>query len=63
VLLLAYVPTADGQMGIGSIPNAVLAQLGNHQDLGVHSEMFSDGVLPLIECGAITNRLKTLDKG
>jgi acyl-CoA hydrolase len=50
-------------MGIGSIPNAVLAQLGNHKDLGVHSEMFSDGVLPLIECGAITNRLKTLDKG
>ena len=35
------------QMGIGGIPNAVLAQLGNHKDLGVHTEMFADGILPL----------------
>ena len=37
------------QMGIGAIPDAVLSCLGNHKDLGVHTEMFSDGVLPLIE--------------
>src|SRR5206468_5713508 len=37
------------QMGIGSIPNAVLAALGGHKDLGVHTEMFSDGVIPLVE--------------
>ena len=36
------------QMGIGSIPNAVLSFLNNHKDLGIHSEMFSDGILPLI---------------
>jgi acyl-CoA hydrolase len=39
------------QMGIGGIPNAVLAQLGNHKDLGVHTEMFADGILPLVEKG------------
>ena len=39
------------QMGIGSIPNAVLASLGDHKDLGVHTEMFSDGVIPLVENG------------
>src|SRR5674476_126076 len=36
------------QMGIGGIPNAVIAQLGNHKDLGVHTEMFADGILPLV---------------
>ena len=41
------------QMGIGSIPNAVLSCLGGHKNLGIHSEMFSDGVLPLIESGVI----------
>jgi len=41
------------QMGIGAIPNAVLASLGSHKNLGVHSEMFSDGVLSLIEKGVI----------
>ncbi|NNJ56166.1 MAG: acetyl-CoA hydrolase/transferase family protein [Bacteroidia bacterium] len=46
------------QMGIGAIPNAVLSCLGNHKDLGVHSEMFSDGVLPLVEKGVITGRNK-----
>src|SRR5574343_540045 len=39
------------QMGIGHIPDAVLACLGNHKDLGIHTEMFSDGVLPLIDKG------------
>ncbi len=51
------------QMGIGGIPNAVLAQLGNHKDLGVHTEMFSDGILPLVEKGVVTGKYKTLDKG
>jgi len=51
------------QMGIGGIPNAVLAQLGNHKDLGVHTEMFSDGILPLVEKGIVTGKCKTLDKG
>ena len=46
------------QMGIGAIPDAVLACLGNHKDLGVHTEMFSDGVIPLVESGVINNRLK-----
>lgn len=47
------------QMGIGAIPDAVLARLNHHKDLGVHSEMFSDGILPLVERGVINNRLKT----
>lgn len=51
------------QMGIGGIPNAVLAQLGNHKDLGVHSEMFADGILPLVEKGVVNGRRKKLDKG
>jgi acyl-CoA hydrolase len=46
------------QVGIGAIPNAVLSQLGNHKDLGIHSEMFSDGILPLVEKGVITGRYK-----
>ncbi|NQU51221.1 MAG: 4-hydroxybutyrate CoA-transferase, partial [Bacteroidetes bacterium] len=41
------------QMGIGAIPNAVLSMLGNHKDLGVHSEMFADGILPLVEKGVV----------
>lgn len=51
------------QIGIGSIPNAVLAQLGDHRDLGIHSEMFSDGALPLIEKGIINGSRKTVDPG
>lgn len=46
------------QMGIGSIPDAVLASLGNHKELGVHTEMFSDGVIPLVEKGIITGEHK-----
>lgn len=46
------------QMGIGSIPDAVLSRLGEKHDLGVHTEMFSDGLLPLLEAGVINNRLK-----
>ena len=51
------------QMGIGGIPNAVLAQLGNHKDLGVHSEMFADGILPLVEKGVVNGSKKRIDKG
>jgi len=51
------------QMGIGGIPNAVLAQLGNHKDLGVHTEMFSDGILPLVEKGVVNGKHKNIDKG
>lgn len=46
------------QMGIGTIPDAVLQCLGNHKDLGVHTEMFSDGILDLLDQGVITNRMK-----
>ncbi|MBO5656001.1 MAG: acetyl-CoA hydrolase/transferase family protein [Rikenellaceae bacterium] len=51
------------QMGIGAIPNAVLAQLGGHKHLGIHTEMFADGVLPLVESGVIDGMNKILDKG
>lgn len=46
------------QMGIGAIPDAVLAELGNHKQLGVHTEMFSDGVIDLVEKGVITGENK-----
>lgn len=46
------------QMGIGAIPDAVLAALGNHKRLGVHTEMFSDGVIPLVQSGVITGEEK-----
>ncbi|WP_445386019.1 acetyl-CoA hydrolase/transferase family protein [Robiginitalea sp. IMCC44478] len=49
------------QMGIGNIPNAVLKNLGNHRRLGVHTEMFSDGILPLVKSGVITGENKAID--
>jgi 4-hydroxybutyrate CoA-transferase len=51
------------QMGIGEIPDAVLASLGDHKDLGVHTEMFSDGVIDLLDRGIVTNARKTLHRG
>jgi len=51
------------QMGIGAIPDAVLSRLGDKADLGVHTEMFSDGVMALIKSGNVTNRLKHVHKG
>src|SRR6056297_537822 len=51
------------QMGIGAIPNAVLTMLGNHKDLGVHSEMFADGILPLVDKGIVNGKNKKIDKG
>ena len=51
------------QLGIGAIPDAVLLFLGNKKDLGIHSEMFSDGVVFLAEAGVVTNRKKTINPG
>ncbi len=51
------------QLGIGAIPNAVLAALGDHEELGIHTEMFSDGVMELARRGVITNTLKTRYRG
>ena len=51
------------QLGIGAIPDAVLLFLKDKKDLGIHSEMFSDGVVELIEAGVITNARKQIQKG
>lgn len=51
------------QMGIGGIPDAVLRKLHNHKHLGVHTELFSDGVVDLVERGVITNERKTFHPG
>jgi acyl-CoA hydrolase len=51
------------QMGIGAIPGAVLARLFDRRDLGVHTEMFTDRVIDLVEAGAITNLKKRVHPG
>jgi len=51
------------QMGIGAVPDAVLSSLKGHRHLGVHTEMWSDGLLPLLECGAVDNSLKKVHPG
>lgn len=51
------------QVGIGTIPDAVLAQLKSHKNLGVHSEMWSDGILSLIQSGVVTNSQKAVHPG
>ena len=51
------------QLGIGNIPDQVLKNLTGHKDLGLHTEMLSDGVIPLIESGVINNRRKKLNPG
>jgi len=51
------------QLGIGGIPDAVLRRLTNHKHLGVHTELFSDGVMDMIEAGIITNARKSLHPG
>lgn len=51
------------QMGIGALPNALAAQLHNHKNLGLHTEMFADGVLELIEKGVINGACKKIDTG
>ncbi len=51
------------QLGIGGIPDAVMRRLTGHKNLGIHTELFSDGVMEMIEAGVITNRAKTLHPG
>ncbi|NVK01485.1 MAG: GNAT family N-acetyltransferase [Oceanospirillaceae bacterium] len=51
------------QMGIGKIPDAVLSYLGDRKNLGVHTEMFSDGMMELMKRGVINNRLKSVHPG
>jgi acyl-CoA hydrolase len=51
------------QLGIGGIPNAVAGALKHKKELGVHTELFNDGMVDLIEAGVITNSRKTLHKG
>jgi acetyl-CoA hydrolase len=54
---------ATMQMGIGAIPDAVLNYLFHKKDLGIHSELFSDGVIDLVEAGVLTNARKSLHPG
>ncbi|MBT3338574.1 MAG: acetyl-CoA hydrolase/transferase family protein [Anaerolineae bacterium] len=54
---------ATMQMGIGAVPDAVLKYLYDKKDLGVHTELFSDGVIDLVEAGVLTNAAKTLHQG
>ena len=51
------------QLGIGTIPDSVVKNLGQHKNLGLHTEMFSDGVIPLIKTGVINNSLKKKSRG
>ena len=51
------------QMGIGAIPDAALRRLGDKHDLGIHTEMFSDGIIDLVEAGVVTNRKKKVHPG
>jgi len=51
------------QMGIGTIPEAVLEKLTGHKDIGIHTEMFSDGVIDLLQKGVITNKYKIKHRG
>ena len=57
---------ADGdtlQMGIGRLPDTVLLELTDRRDLGIHTEMFSDGVMKLVQAGAVTGKYKSLHQG
>jgi acetyl-CoA hydrolase len=54
---------ATMQLGIGAIPDAVLKYLYNKKDLGVHSELFSDGVIDLVDAGVVTNARRTIHTG
>nr|WP_199077213.1 acetyl-CoA hydrolase/transferase family protein [Pedobacter sp. ASV19] len=51
------------QLGIGGIPDQVLKNLSGHKNLGIHTEMLSDGVIPLIQSGVINNSLKKINRG
>ncbi|MBW3086876.1 Butyryl-CoA:acetate CoA-transferase [Austwickia sp. TVS 96-490-7B] len=54
---------ATVQIGYGAIPDAVVMQLTDRRDLGVHTEMIGDGILTLVESGAVTNQAKNIDRG
>ncbi len=54
---------ATMQLGIGAIPDAVLKYLFEKEDLGIHTELFSDGIIDLVEAGVLTNARKTLHQG
>ena len=63
-LIAAEIPDgATIQLGIGGIPNAVAAALISKRDLGIHSEMFADGMIDLLECGAVNNSRKPIHTG
>lgn len=63
-LIAAMVPNgATIQLGIGGVPSAVARSLMQHQDLGIHTEMFVDPMVDLIEAGVVTNRRKTFHRG
>ncbi len=49
------------QFGIGGVPNAIASMLKDHKDLGIHSELLADGLVDLVECGAVTNRYKKIN--
>ncbi len=51
------------QFGIGEIPNAIALRLTDRKDLGIHSELISDGMMALVQAGAVTNALKTIHRG
>ena len=51
------------QMGIGALPNALAAQLSDHRNLGIHTEMFADGILGLIKKGVVNGACKKIDTG
>ena len=51
------------QLGIGGVPNAVGMCLKNKKDIGIHTELFTDSMIDLIECGAVTNKAKNIDRG
>ena len=60
-LIVERIPDrATLQVGIGGIPNAVLASLGSHRDLGIHTELLADGIMDLVESGVVTGTYKKL---
>ena len=62
-VVLVYMSCSVYCTGIGSIPDAVLRKLTNHRDLGIHTEMFSDGIINLVQLGVVTNARKAIQTG
>ena len=63
IFCITYIYPVCSYLAIGTIPNAVLSKLMNHKDLGIHTEMFSDGVIPLVEKGIINGKYKKIHPG